>query len=118
MIRIDLSQFEQVLMNLALNARDAMPDGGRLLIESEVVNLGNKGKYMLLKVKDTGVGMSKKTLSNIFEPFFTTKEVGEGIGLGLATVHGIVMESQGHIEVNSEPNKGTEFRLFFPIIHP
>lgn len=120
----DRGQIEQVLVNLAINARDAMPGGGTLTIETTRTNPGHKGNrkaiapesesWVGLTVKDTGEGMNRKTLSHIFDPFFTTKEQGKGTGLGLSTVYGIVKQSGGEIEVQSEPGSGTNFRVNFP----
>jgi two-component system, cell cycle sensor histidine kinase and response regulator CckA len=120
----DPGMMEQVLVNLAINARDAMPGGGRLLIstatvsQSEQETKGNPdarpGLFVRLTVADTGCGMDASTLSRIFEPFFTTKEVGKGTGLGLATVYGIVKQHEGWIEVNSQLGQGTQFQIFFP----
>ena len=120
----DNGMIEQVLMNLSVNARDAMPRGGRLTIALETVRLdetyiethpeAHVGDFVRLRVRDTGLGMSATTLAHIFEPFFTTKEIGKGTGLGLATVYGIVKQHDGWLEVASEPNQGTTFDLFFP----
>jgi PAS domain S-box-containing protein len=122
----DAGQIEQVLMNLAANARDAMPEGGSLIIRSEFTELddefikthgyGGPGMYALISVTDTGTGMDKTIQEKIFEPFFTTKEVGKGTGLGLAMVYGLVQQHKGYIDVHSEPGKGTTFRIYIPAI--
>jgi PAS domain S-box-containing protein len=123
-VRIDTGQFEQVLLNLAVNARDAMPGVGNLLIETENERIdermaarpgfGAPGEYVVLSVRDTGSGMDEETLPFIFEPFFTTKEKGKGTGLGLAMVYGIVKQSDGYITAESRPGKGSTFRVYLP----
>jgi signal transduction histidine kinase/ActR/RegA family two-component response regulator/HAMP domain-containing protein len=123
-VRGDCGMIEQVVMNLAVNARDAMLNGGRLTIGIETVDLdaayaethpqARPGRFARLRVNDTGAGMDSATLGRIFEPFFTTKDVGKGTGLGLATVYGIVKQHEGWVEANSEPGKGSTFDVFFP----
>jgi len=110
-LHADPGQIEQILMNLAVNARDAMPEGGRLGIETAFIPAT---RQIQLSVSDTGIGMSPAVMAHIFEPFFTTKAEGKGTGLGLATVYGIVKQTQGTIEVASEPGRGTTFALLFP----
>jgi PAS domain S-box-containing protein len=122
-IKADPTQVEQILLNLAGNARDAMSDGGELTLATENVTVAAgatpagppPGEYVRLTVRDTGVGMDEATLGHIFEPFFTTKEVGSGSGLGLATVYGLMRQCGGHIAAASEPGRGTTFTLHFPV---
>jgi CheY-like chemotaxis protein len=123
-VKADPGQVEQVIMNLALNARDAMPTGGRLTIETANVQLDDsflphpletlRGPSVRLTITDTGHGMDETILANIFEPFFTTKEVGKGTGLGLATVYGIIKQSGGEVTVDSQPGRGTIFEVYLP----
>jgi signal transduction histidine kinase/CheY-like chemotaxis protein len=124
-IEADPGQIEQVMMNLIINARDAMPQGGQIIIETTNISIDQgsylsrtkslqPGEYVQLSIRDTGCGMDSQTASRIFDPFFTTKDEGKGTGLGLSTVYGIITQSGGHIEVESEPDKGATFRVYLP----
>jgi two-component system cell cycle sensor histidine kinase/response regulator CckA len=127
-VKVDVSQFEQVVVNLAVNARDAMADGGKLTVRTanvtaeESMQLAYKGmpaaEYVRIDIVDTGTGIPAEIIDKIFEPFFSTKEVGKGTGLGLSTVYGIVKQTGGFVYVDSEPGKGTSFRIFLPRHHP
>jgi signal transduction histidine kinase len=125
MVMADSGQFEQVVMNLVINARDAMPKGGRLTVRIDTVDVneaaavklteGRTGRFARLSVSDTGSGMSEQTRAKLFEPFFTTKEQGKGTGLGLSIVYGIVRQSGGYINVSSELGRGAMFQIYLPI---
>ncbi|MGC8605483.1 MAG: two-component system sensor histidine kinase NtrB, partial [Desulfomonilaceae bacterium] len=125
-IQADRSQVAQVLMNLAINAKDAMPIGGTLTIETSNIKLdeayckrhlgSNPGRYVILTVSDNGCGMDGETLTHMYEPFFSTKEEGKGTGLGLATIYGIIKNHNGHITCDSELGHGTIFKIYFPAI--
>lgn len=124
-VRVDQGQIEQVLVNIATNARDAMPSGGNLTIETANTTLdgvdgdnnfgATAGEYVVLSMSDTGVGMTEEVKSRVFEPFFTTKSPGGGAGLGLATTHGIIKQNRGYIEIQSEPGRGTTLRIYLPV---
>ena len=125
-IMADAGQIEQVLLNLATNARDAMPHGGHLTLDTQLVELddsfirvhgyGEPGMFAVISVSDTGIGMDKETMAKIFEPFFTTKDAEKGTGLGLAMAYGIIKQHNGYINVYSEPESGTTFRIYLPAI--
>ncbi|MBN1406728.1 MAG: response regulator, partial [Calditrichaceae bacterium] len=125
-VKADPGQIEQVILNLVVNSRDAMPSGGKLIIETKNIVLDNEyvsyypevktGMYSLISVSDTGAGISKEIQTQIFEPFFSTKEKGKGTGLGLSTVYGIVMQSGGHVDLQSEPNIKTTFNIYLPAL--
>jgi two-component system cell cycle sensor histidine kinase/response regulator CckA len=124
-VRADANQIERVLMNLAVNAQDAMPQGGRLAIETTNVRIDSRlhgsddpdpGEYVQIAVRDTGHGMDRQTITRIFDPFFTTKKAGEGTGLGLSMVYGVVRQSGGHIRVESKPGEGSTFRIYLPAV--
>jgi two-component system, cell cycle sensor histidine kinase and response regulator CckA len=127
-VKVDVSQFEQVIVNLAVNARDAMPDGGKLTVRTVNVTSEESGRltykgmpaadYVRIDVADTGTGIAADIVDKIFEPFFSTKEVGKGTGLGLSTVYGIVKQTGGFIYVDSEAGEGTSFHIFLPRHHP
>jgi signal transduction histidine kinase len=124
-VKLDPSQVDQILTNLFINARDAIGGVGKITVATSSTTLdrafcddhpgASPGEYVLLRVSDTGCGMTKDVLANLFEPFFTTKDIGKETGLGLATVHGIVMQNHGFIDVSSEPDKGTTFRIYLPV---
>jgi CheY-like chemotaxis protein len=123
-VKADAGQIEQVIMNIAINARDAMPTGGKLTLETANVSFDQEsvdrypelkaGDYVMLAITDSGTGMSEEVKARLFEPFFTTKGVGQGTGLGLSTCYGIIKQSGGHISVYSEPGRGTSFKIYLP----
>jgi PAS domain S-box-containing protein len=130
-VKVDAGQIEQVIINIAINARDAMPQGGKLTLETSNIIFNGKsvgsfsdikpGDYVLLAITDTGIGMNREVKARVFEPFFSTKDVGQGTGLGLATCYGIIKQSGGHINVYSEPGRGTTFKIYLPQVrseHP
>ena len=127
LILADPGQIDQIIINLAANARDAMPEGGKLIIETSCCNVDQNiispasvikpGRYIILKVSDTGCGMGEELIEHIFEPYFTTKEKGKGTGLGLPIVYGVVTQNKGYIRVSSLPEQGTCFEIFFPTVN-
>jgi len=127
-VKVDAGQIEQVITNLAINAADSMPHGGKLTLETANITLDEEyvrqfsellaGEYVMLAITDTGIGMSDEIKARLFEPFFTTKGVGQGVGLGLSTCYGIIKQSGGHIGVYSEPNRGTTFKIYLPQVEP
>src|SRR4029079_4100956 len=126
-IEVDPNHLESALVNLAINARDAMPRGGKLTIEAANIFADedytranpelSPGQYVVISVSDNGTGMPREVLSHVFEPFFTTKETGQGTGLGLSQVYGFVKQSGGHVKIYSEVNQGTTIKMYFPRSH-
>jgi signal transduction histidine kinase len=124
-VQVDVGQIEQVIMNLAVNARDAMPRGGRLTLETGAKEIGPNDaspgngeqpiRYAVLAVTDTGIGIDAQTEAHLFEPFFTTKEVGKGTGLGLSIIYSIVKSHKGHVRVHSQPGRGSVFEVYLPL---
>jgi CheY-like chemotaxis protein len=114
-VKADPNQIEQVLINLAANARDAMPEGGEFRIRTSLVAPRESASHVRIEIGDTGCGMAQDVLEHVFEPFFTTKEVGKGTGLGLSSVYGIIQQNQGTISVASSPGRGTTFEILFPV---
>jgi CheY-like chemotaxis protein len=127
-VKADIEQIEQVIINMAINARDAMPNGGLLTLETANISFTEEivgrypelkpGDYVMLAITDTGLGMSADVKARVFEPFFSTKEIGQGTGLGLSTCYGIVKQSGGHISVYSEPARGATFKIYLPQVAP
>ena len=127
LVEVDPNELESAIVNLAVNARDAMPEGGKLTIEVSNARLDEAyaarhaevapGQYVMLAISDTGSGMPPELLDKVFEPFFTTKEVGKGTGLGLSMVYGLVKQSGGHVKIYSESNRGTTVKIYLPRLH-
>src|SRR5208283_4426116 len=127
-VKADAGQIEQVIMNMAINARDAMPNGGKFTLETANISFDQDsigrypelkpGGYVMLAVTDTGAGMSEEVKAHLFEPFYSTKSVGQGTGLGLSTCYGIIKQSGGHIGAYSEPGRGATFKIYLPRVEP